>query len=110
MTSLIPSQRVAAGLLLLATVAGLVVANTPVGPGLLAWADAHLALPATGVDLSLRHWASDGPHVAFFFIAAVELTHALLAGALISVSRARVPAPALVRGRRSRPPPSHTRP
>ena len=71
MTSLIRSERVAAGLLLLAAVVGLVVANTPAGPGLIAWADGHLALPAIGVDLSLRHWVSDGLLVVFFFIVAV---------------------------------------
>ncbi|CCE76180.1 Na+/H+ antiporter NhaA [Clavibacter nebraskensis] len=98
MTSLIRSERVAAGLLLLAAVVGLVVANTPAGPGLLAWADGHVALPAIGVDLSLRHWVSDGLLVVFFFIVAVELKHEFLAGGLNSVSRALVPAIAAVGG------------
>lgn len=98
MTSLIRSERVAAGLLLLAAVVGLVVANTPAGPGLLAWADGHLALPAIGIDLSLRHWVSDGLLVVFFFIVAVELKHEFLAGGLNSVSRALVPAIAAVGG------------
>jgi NhaA family Na+:H+ antiporter len=98
MTALIRSERIAAGLLLLAAVVGLVVANTPAGPGLIAWADGHLALPAIGVDLSLRHWVSDGLLVVFFFIVAVELKHEFLAGGLNSVSAALVPAIAAVGG------------
>jgi NhaA family Na+:H+ antiporter len=98
MTALIRSERIAAGLLLLAAVVGLLVANTPAGPGLIAWADGHLALPAIGVDLSLRHWVSDGLLVIFFLIVAVELKHEFLAGELASVSRALVPAIAAVGG------------
>ncbi|MFT2753865.1 Na+/H+ antiporter NhaA [Clavibacter sp. Sh2088] len=98
MTALIRSERIAAGLLLLAAVAGLVVANTPAGAGLIAWADGHLAVPAIGVDLSLRHWVSDGLLVVFFFIVAVELKHEFLAGGLNSVSAALVPAIAAVGG------------
>ena len=43
----IRSERVAAFFLLVAAAAGLLLANTPAGPALMALQDAHLAIPGT---------------------------------------------------------------
>lgn len=96
--SLLRSERASAGLLLGAAVLGLVLANLPTGPGLLAVKDHHLDIPALGLDLSVGHWVSDGLLALFFFVVAVDLKHELLRGDLNSVSKAVVPAIAAVGG------------
>jgi Na+:H+ antiporter, NhaA family len=88
----IRSERYAAGILLAAAVAGLVLANTAVGPGLIALVDEHRALGLAGLDLSLRHWISDGLLAVFFFLVAVELKRELVIGDLNSISKAALPA------------------
>jgi NhaA family Na+:H+ antiporter len=94
--AILRSERYAAGLLLLVAVVGLVIANTPVGPGLIAWADEHHAL--LGLDLSVRHWISDGLLAIFFFMVAVELKRELVIGDLNSVGKAALPALAALGG------------
>ncbi|WP_036321632.1 Na+/H+ antiporter NhaA, partial [Microbacterium sp. B24] len=60
-------------------------------------ADAHLGIPGI-VDLSVRHWISDGLLAVFFFIAAVELQFELTSGQLASPRRAVLPAIAAAGG------------
>ena len=96
--SFIRSERVAAALLLIAAAAGLLVANTPVGPAVLAFQDIHLAVPGTALDLSIGHWISDGLLAIFFFVVAMELKHELSAGHLNTVSKAIRPAIAALGG------------
>ena len=96
--SLIRSERSSAALLLGAAALGLILANTALGPGLMAIQGAHLAVPALGLDLSVGHWISDGLLAIFFFIVAVELKHELIAGELSSVSKAIHPAIAAIGG------------
>ena len=55
MSSLVRSPRFSAVALLTAAVLGLVVTNSPVGPGLERLLDAHLPLGAVGLDLSVAH-------------------------------------------------------
>jgi NhaA family Na+:H+ antiporter len=86
----IRSERYAAGILLAAAVAGLVLANTALGPGLIALVDRDLGL--AGLDLSLRHWISDGLLAVFFFLVAVELKRELVIGDLNGISKAALPA------------------
>lgn len=97
-TSLLRSERASAFFLLGAAVLGLVLANLPIGPGLLALKDRHLDLPAIGLNLSVGHWISDGLLALFFFVVAVDLKHELLKGDLNSVKKAIVPAVAAVGG------------
>lgn len=92
------SERWAAALLLVAAALGLVLANTPVGPALIAAKTEHLDLPQLGLDLSLGHWISDGLLAIFFFIVAVELKRELVIGELNSLSKALLPAIAAVGG------------
>ena len=49
--SFIRSERVAAVLLLAAAAFGLIAANSPIGPALMALQDAHLGLPGSPLDL-----------------------------------------------------------
>ncbi|MCU1418036.1 MAG: Na+/H+ antiporter NhaA [Schumannella sp.] len=86
------SERLAALLLVLAAVAGLVVANSPAAGAVLAARDLHLG------PLSLGHWVTDGLLAVFFLLAAIELRHELTHGQLDSPRRALVPAVAAVGG------------
>lgn len=92
------SERLAAILLLIAAVAGLVVANTAAGEGILALRDRHLGFPSLGIDLSVGHWITDGLLAVFFLIAAIELRHEFTHGELDSPSKALVPTVAAVGG------------
>jgi NhaA family Na+:H+ antiporter len=86
------SERLAAVLLVVAAVAGLIVANSPAAGAVLAARDLHLG------PLSLGHWVTDGLLAVFFLLAAIELRHELTHGQLDSPRRALVPAIAAVGG------------
>src|SRR6187402_1864285 len=86
------SERLAALLLVLAAVAGLVVANSPAASAVRGARDLHLG------PLSLGHWVTDGLLAVFFFLAAIELRHELTHGQLDSPRKALVPAIAAVGG------------
>ncbi|MCS5715190.1 Na+/H+ antiporter NhaA [Herbiconiux sp. CPCC 205716] len=96
--AVIRSERVAAFLLLAAAALGLIAANTPVGPGLMALQDTRLGVPGTPLDLSVGHWISDGLLAVFFFVVAVELKNEFAVGQLNSVSKAVRPAIAALGG------------
>ncbi|WIE65727.1 Na+/H+ antiporter NhaA [Curtobacterium sp. MCLR17_036] len=98
MSSLVRSPRFSAVALLTAAVLGLVVANSPVGPGLERLLDAHLPLGALGLDLSIAHWISDGLLAVFFLLVAIELKQELVDGELSNPKTAIVPAIAAVGG------------
>jgi Na+:H+ antiporter, NhaA family len=79
-------------LLIAAAALGLVLANTPAGPGIIGFTHVQLGL------FSVAHWVTDGLLAIFFFLAAIELKHELVQGELSSVRRAAVPAAAAVGG------------
>ncbi|UOE45720.1 Na+/H+ antiporter NhaA [Agromyces larvae] len=95
---LLRSERAAAMFLLAAAALGLALANSPVGPALLAAKSAHLDVPWLGLDLSAGHWISDGLLAIFFFIVAVELKRELVIGELNSLDKALLPAIAAAGG------------
>ncbi|MRG60893.1 Na+/H+ antiporter NhaA [Agromyces sp. CFH 90414] len=95
---LLRSERLSAVLLLIAAALGLLLANLPFGPALVDLKNAHLDLPALGLDLSVGHWVSDGLLAIFFFIVAVELKRELVIGELNSLSKALLPAIAALGG------------
>ncbi|RNE63771.1 Na+/H+ antiporter NhaA [Cryobacterium tepidiphilum] len=95
--TLFRSERFAAALLLTAAVLGLVLANTAIGPWLLTVMDSPAHLPF-GLELSARHWISDGLLAVFFFVVAVELKRELAIGDLSSPAKAALPAVAAVGG------------
>lgn len=98
MLALFRSPRFSAVALLTAAVLGLVVANSPLGPGL--EHVLHLQAPwgAVGLDLSVSHWISDGLLAVFFLLVAIELKHELVAGELANPKTAVIPAIAAVGG------------
>lgn len=93
----IRNSQVAAVILLAAAVLGLVVANTPLAPGLDALKHWH-PTPFGGIDLSAAHWVTDGLLAIFFFVAAIELRYELTQGELADRRKALVPAIAAVGG------------
>src|SRR6478735_9356204 len=92
------SERVAAVLLAVAAIAGLLIANSPLGDAAIAVRDAH---PDTGLpvlDLSIGHWITDGLLAIFFLVAAIELRHELTHGELDTPRKALAPAIAATGG------------
>jgi len=106
-TSSSPSHRLAAvfrgesigGLLLAAaTVAALVVANSPWSEAYLRVRDSRWGPEALHLHLSVGGWAADGLLAVFFFVVGLELKRELLAGELRDVRHALVPVAAAVGG------------
>jgi len=95
---LLRNERLSAVLLVLAAAAGLLLANLRATSGLVDLSAVHLPVPWLGLDLSVRHWVTDGLLAIFFFLAAIELKHELTGGELSSARRALVPAVAAVGG------------
>lgn len=96
--ALLRSARFPAVLLLVAAIAGLGIANSPVGAAVISFTHVHLGIAGTPVDLSLAHWISDGLLAVFFFGVSVELQFELTQGELRSARRAIQPAIAAVGG------------
>lgn len=96
--SLLRSARFPAMLLLIAAIAGLAVANSPIGAAVIEFTLVHVGLPGTVVDLSLAHWVSDGLLAIFFFSVSVELQYELTRGELRSFRKAIQPAIAAAGG------------
>lgn len=91
-------QQFPAVLLLVAAALGLLLANLPTHDALAAFLDFHIAVPGTGLDLSLAHWVSDGLLAVFFLVVAIELRHELTHGELDSPQKAVQPAIAAAGG------------
>lgn len=91
-------QQFPAVLLLLAAGLGLLLANIPTHDPIAAALDFHIAVPGTGIDLSVAHWISDGLLAVFFLMVAIELRHELTHGELDSVRKAMQPAIAAAGG------------
>ncbi|MFS2030268.1 MULTISPECIES: Na+/H+ antiporter NhaA [unclassified Curtobacterium] len=98
MPAIVRSPRFSAIALLTAAVLGLVVANSPLGPGLEHLLHVHAPWGAVGIDLSVSHWISDGLLAVFFLLVAIELKHELVAGELSNPKTAIIPAIAAVGG------------
>jgi NhaA family Na+:H+ antiporter len=78
--------------LIVAAAAGLTLANTSIGPGILRITHLQLGF------LSLAHWVTEGLLAIFFLLAAIELKHELLHGELSSPRKAAIPAAAALGG------------
>jgi NhaA family Na+:H+ antiporter len=79
--------------LLLATLAALLWANSPWAESYARFWHAKLGVQLGGIDarLSLEHWVNDGLMVIFFFLIGMELKHELAHGELSSRERAMLP-------------------
>lgn len=97
-TIAIPKQARGGLLLLLATVAALVLANSAASSTYEGMRDFTLGPAAWGLDLTVGQWASDGLLAIFFFVVGMELKHELLAGSLRDFRTALVPVTAAIGG------------
>ncbi len=91
-------ETVGGGLLLVATVAALVWANSPAGDSYLALRDTVVGPASLHLDLSLGTWAADGLLAIFFFVVGLELKREFVAGDLRDPRRAALPVLAAVGG------------
>ncbi|MFJ6630730.1 Na+/H+ antiporter NhaA [Streptomyces sp. NPDC091376] len=92
------TETVGGILLLVASVAALLWANTPLGRSYEAVSDFHIGPASLGLDLSLQHWAADGLLAIFFFVAGIELKRELVAGELRDPKAAALPVIAAICG------------
>lgn len=90
----------AAALLLAATVAALVWANSPAGDTYASFWHTELAVQMGDRELSLSlvHWVNDGLMALFFFVVGLEVKRELVLGELADRRRAMVPILAAVAG------------
>jgi NhaA family Na+:H+ antiporter len=86
------SEQAGSLLLIACTIAALVLANSPVGPGWLSF----WHLPAGGLTLEL--WVNDALMAVFFLLIGLELQRELLAGELSDPRKAALPAVAAFGG------------
>ena len=92
------SERSAALVLMAAAIAGLVLANSPLGEQLLNFKNLYLGIESLGLNLSIEHWVSDLLLATFFLVAGLELKYELRSGVLSTPSTALVPIVAALGG------------
>lgn len=92
------SDRSAALALMAAAIAGLVLANSPIGGSLLDFKNLYIGIESWGLKLSLEHWVSDLLLAVFFLVAGLELKYELRSGVLSKASTAMVPVIAAIGG------------
>lgn len=97
-SAILRKETVGGAILLAATVAALIMANTPLADSYYAFRDFEIGYEPWGLKLSLGAWAADGLLAIFFFLAGLELKREFVAGDLRSVNRAIVPVAAAVGG------------
>jgi NhaA family Na+:H+ antiporter len=91
LTDALRAETVGGVLLLLAAVAALIWANSPLGDSYTSVSDFHLGPAPLGLHLSVQHWAADGLLALFFFVAGIELKRELVAGELRDPKAAALP-------------------
>ncbi|TFD46554.1 Na+/H+ antiporter NhaA [Cryobacterium frigoriphilum] len=96
--AILRKETVGGALLLAATVAALIMANTGLADNYYAFRDVKIGYEPWNLSLSLGAWAADGLLAIFFFLAGLELKREFVAGDLRSVNRAIVPVAAAVGG------------
>lgn len=92
------SDVLGGALLLAATVAALILANSPAAPWYESVRDVRFGIPELHLDLSVGAWAADGLLAVFFFVVGLELKEEFVAGRLRDPRRAAVPIAAAVGG------------
>jgi NhaA family Na+:H+ antiporter len=92
------SDRSAALALMAAAIAGLVLANSPIGGSLLDFKHMYIGIESWGLKLSLEHWVSDLLLAVFFLVAGLELKYELRSGVLSKPATAMVPVVAAIGG------------
>ncbi len=92
------SDRSAALALMAAAIAGLTLANSPLGPALLDFKDSYVGVESWGLQLSVGKWISDLLLAVFFLVAGLELKYELRMGSLSKPATALVPVVAAIGG------------
>ncbi|MEV6652727.1 Na+/H+ antiporter NhaA [Streptomyces sp. NPDC051219] len=92
------TETVGGVLLLMAAIAAIIWANTPLQAGYESTLDFHIGPASLGLDLSIQHWAADGLLAVFFFVAGIELKRELVAGELRDPKAAALPVIAAICG------------
>lgn len=92
------SDVLGGGLLLTATLAALILANTPAAPWYESIRDFRFGIPEWHLELSVGAWAADGLLAIFFFVVGLELKEEFVAGRLRDPRRAALPIAAAVGG------------
>ncbi|MGW4200750.1 Na+/H+ antiporter NhaA [Streptomyces sp. NPDC004726] len=92
------TETVGGVLLLVAAIAALIWANTPLGDSYESVRSFHIGPESLGLDLSVQHWAADGLLAIFFFVAGIELKRELVAGELRDRRAAALPVIAAICG------------
>ena len=93
-------ESAGAAVLLAATLAALVWANSPWGAtyGEFWSTPLNITLGGASLDLDLKHWVNDGLMVFFFFVLGLEVKRELVVGDLSDPRRAAVPIAAAIAG------------
>jgi NhaA family Na+:H+ antiporter len=92
------AETAGGALLLLATVAAIVLANTPARQAYYHLQHLQAGPRALGLHIDLEEWAADGLLAIFFFVAGLELKRELVAGEMRRLSAALVPVMAAIGG------------
>lgn len=89
-----------AGLLMLATAAAIIIANSPLEHAYHHFLHAHVEFDAGILDLdyTIHHWINDGLMSIFFFLVGLEIKRELMVGELSSARKATLPAIAALGG------------
>ncbi|WP_434995505.1 Na+/H+ antiporter NhaA [Arthrobacter sp. Ld5] len=97
-SAILRKETVGGGLLLLATVLALILANSPAADTYFAVRDFRFGYEPWHLELSVGTWAADGLLAIFFFLAGLELKREFVAGDLRKFDRAIVPVAAAIGG------------
>jgi NhaA family Na+:H+ antiporter len=84
----------------MASLAALLIANSPLGPqydGLI-HATAEIRIGSVGLSKSLEHWINDGLMAIFFLLVALEIKREVIDGSLAGVQNAALPVLAAIGG------------
>lgn len=97
-SKIIRNETLGGALLLLAALAALLIANSPLHSWFFALRSLEIGPEAIHLNLSLGKWASDGLLALFFLAAGIELKHELVHGSLRDKRQAAVPIAAAIGG------------
>jgi NhaA family Na+:H+ antiporter len=84
----------------IATLAALLIANSPLGPqyNALLHATAEIRIGSIGLAKSLEHWINDGLMAVFFLLVGLEIKREVIEGSLADVQKAALPVLAAIGG------------
>jgi NhaA family Na+:H+ antiporter len=83
-----------------ATLAALLIANSPLGPqySALIQETAEIRIGSIGLSKSLEHWINDGLMAIFFLLVGLEIKREVIEGSLAGVQKAALPVVAAIGG------------